>query len=68
MTDAELLQLKDEYDHGLSKRSLSEKWDLDRTTLRRLLNRALTITGSTPTAGPAVAGQPTGATEGRSEP
>jgi hypothetical protein len=58
LTDAELLKLKDEYDHGLSKRVLSEKWELDRTTLRRLLNRALTVTVSTPTAGPAVAGQP----------
>jgi hypothetical protein len=62
LTDAELLQLKDEYDHGLSKRALSKKWDLDHTTLRRLLNRALTVTVSTPTAGPVVAGQPIGAT------
>ncbi|HXY37733.1 MAG TPA: HNH endonuclease signature motif containing protein [Planctomycetaceae bacterium] len=40
MTDEELRQLKYEYDHGLSKRTLSKKWDLDRTTLTRLLKRA----------------------------
>jgi HNH endonuclease len=67
LTDAELLQLKDEYDHGLSKRALSKKWDLDHTTLRRLLHRALTVTVSTSKAGSVVAGQPIGATTVASE-
>ena len=40
LLDAELLQLKYEYDHGLSKRTLSKKWQLPPTTLCRLLNRA----------------------------
>jgi len=60
LTDAELLQLKDEFDHGLSKRMLARKWELDRTTLRRLLNRALPATVSALPGGPAVAGLPSG--------
>jgi hypothetical protein len=47
LTDSELMQLKYEYDHGLSKRSLSKKWDLDPTTLRRLLNRAAIAAAAT---------------------
>jgi hypothetical protein len=56
LTDAELLQLKDEYDHGLSKRVLSKKWQLDPATLNRLLNRA-----STAKAAPEISGQADGA-------
>ena len=62
LTDDELLKLKDEYDHGLSKRVLSEKWELDRTTLRRPAQWRFDRTALTPTPGPAVGQQPIGGT------
>jgi hypothetical protein len=40
LLDAELLQLKYEYDHGLSKQTLSKKWHLPPITITRLLDRA----------------------------
>jgi hypothetical protein len=50
LTEAELLQIKHEFDHGLSKNTLSKKWQVDRTSMIRLLDRL----ASSPVASPAV--------------